>query len=59
MPQCEYFNQSSHEDHILKVDSDVSIVDIMVFDDHPNLDLISIHRKSQDDWSCDSESAND
>ena len=59
MPQCAYFNQSRHEARILKVASEISIVDSMIFDDHPKLDLSSIHRNSQDDWSCDSESTND
>ena len=56
MPQCAYFNQSRHEARILKVASEISIVDSMIFDDHPKLDLISIHSNSQDDWSCGSES---
>ena len=59
MPQWASFTQSSHEVHVLKVASDISIVDIVIFYNHPTFGLSSIYSNSQDDWSCDSESTYD
>ena len=47
-PQLETFDQSSYEARILKAASKITIVDRMLFDDHSNLDLSSIHSGSQD-----------
>ena len=53
------FNQSSYEANISRLAYKISIVDSMLFDNHPKPDLSSIHSNSPDDWSFDSESTND
>ena len=57
--KCTCFNESSHDTHVLKVSSEISIVDSMNFDDFTQLDLSSIYNNSQDDWSCGSQSTYD
>ena len=53
-PKHVPFNQLIYEAHVLKESSELSIVDRMIFDPHPKLDLSPIHSSSQDDWSCKS-----
>ena len=57
--QWEFFNESSHEEHVLKIASEISIVDNISIDDHPQLDLSSIHNNSQDDSNFCSQSTHD
>ena len=58
-PQHLPLNQLRHDSHVLKETSELNIVDIMIFDPHPNLLFSFIHSGSQDDWSCESESIDD
>ena len=39
--------------------SKITIVDSIIFDDHPTLDISSIYSDSLDNWICDSESIDD
>ena len=59
LPQLETFDPSTYEARILKVASEITIVDSMIFDDHSKLDLSSINSKSRDDWSHNSQSTED
>ena len=44
---------------MLKVVSEMTIIDSMIFDDRSKLGVSSIHSGFQDDWSHDSESTDD
>ena len=48
-PQLKTFDLSIYEACILRVASNVTIVDSMIFDNHHKLDLSSIHVRSQHD----------
>ena len=54
-PKIEVFDYSSYEARILKAASEITIIDSKIFGNHSKLDLSYIHRKSQDDWSHNSE----
>ena len=47
--RTESFDRKTYEAHILKVASETTIIDSMIFEDHCKLDLSSIRSRSQDD----------
>ena len=55
----ESFDRKTYEAHILKVASETTIIDSMIFDDHSKLYLSSIHSRSQDYSSRFSDSTDD
>ena len=55
----ETFDPKIYEAYILNTASKTIIINNMIFDNHSKLDLISIHSRSQDDSSHNSESVDD
>ena len=57
--EIESFDLTTYESHILKLVSENTIIDSMIFDDHYKLYLSSIHSRSQDYSSHFSDSTDD